>query len=659
MEIMMNNLTKKFLSQICLFALSFLYACSPSEEEINATQSQVADDLSHTQTASVPTYTLTPSPTLTVTPSPTPTPTTTPTPTPIPEPDPKAMIHWEELELPPGFLSISPDAIGIGEGDTAVSRQLGDGTVVTYTIEGGFVFADEWPEGMYGYTALFPTDSDKEFYDEGILNIVNDMKSLVIYGLQSFDFSELKDIPNASGIGDLSAGAEITYTKMGKTYRFYYVKFRIDDIGGSVFLRHEASEAPVIRVSDLARIYAQSILNPMHTCKLTSASPVENESWPTYNIRAEGFYPGETRAIALAGDVLINGEKQSVVTALMGLEGQSANNRGRITERVAFQSIEGEDIIPPSEIEIKILGYHSGCLIIDELTWPSTTQGSIPDPLSTPIGSPSLGEQGNPIVWGIVPETDVNVMVPAMEQAAEIITERTGIVVETLLLDNYSQLVNRLCSGEVHFGALSVFSYLLAVDRGCAQGALTAEMRGDTSYLGQILVHRNSGISSVADLAGVVFCRTSPESMSSWIIPSLMMRTAGLDPENDLVEIVDTVSSDDVISAIYNGECDAGATYVDARIPAQGEFPDVLDVVHVLTETIQIPFSSITFSPDVPADIRIDLKHILENLEVINAGQILDDLYGWEGIQESDDALYAPLRRLIDASGVDIESFMP
>lgn len=652
----MKNLTSKSLSLICLFTLSFLFACSPSEEEIKATQSQVADELSRTQTASVPTNTPTPSSTLTVTPSSTP--TTTPTPTPIPEPDPKAMIHWEELKLPPGFLSISPSAIGIGEGDLAISRQLGDGTVVTYTIEGSFVFADEWPEGIYGYTALFPSDSDKEFLDGTMLNIVNDMKEFVIYGFQTFDFSEPKDIPDASGIGDRSAGAEITYSKMGKTYRFCYVRFRVGDIGGNVFLRHEASEDPVIRVSDLARIYAQSILNPVESCKLLSASPLANEIWPSYDIHAEGFYPGETRAVILTGDVLIDGETQSAVSALMGLEGQSANYQGRIEERVSFQSVEGGNVIPPSEVEIKILGYHSGCLIVDELPWHTTTQGSTPDPLSTPIGSAPLGEQGNPIVWAIVPETDINVMVPAMEQAVEIITERTGIVIETLVLDNYSQLINRLCSGEIHFGALSPFSYLLAVERGCAQGALTAEMQGDTSYHGQILVHQDSGISSVADLAGAVFCRTSPDSKSSWIVPSLMMRAAGIDPENDLVEIIDTVSSGDVISAIYNGDCDAGATYVDARIPAQSGYPDVLDVVHVLTGTIQIPFSSITFSPDIPADMQIDLKGVLEDLELFNAGQVLDDLYGWEGIRKTGDALYDPLRELIEASGVEVESLL-
>lgn len=46
-------------------------------------------------------------------------------------------------------------------------------------------------------------------------------------------------------------------------------------------------------------------------------------------------------------------------------------------------------------------------------------------------------------------------------------------------------------------------------------------------------------------------------------------------------------------------------------------------------------------------------------LEIFNAGQILNDLYGWARIFERADNLYDPLRELINASGVEIESLIP
>ena len=72
-------------------------------------------------------------------------------------------------------------------------------------------------------------------------------------------------------------------------------------------------------------------------------------------------------------------------------------------------------------------------------------------PSSTPTLTPTLpplGEEGNPIVWAIVPETDLNVFIPAVDQAADIMMERTGLIIDTQESENFSQIVDMLCSGE-------------------------------------------------------------------------------------------------------------------------------------------------------------------------------------------------------------------
>lgn len=263
-----------------------------------------------------------------------------------------------------------------------------------------------------------------------------------------------------------------------------------------------------------------------------------------------------------------------------------------------------------------------------------------------------------PWVWAIVPETNENVE-SSIAQVEDLIEERTGMVIETVVLEDYLQLVNGLCSGDYHFGVLPPFSYLLAVGNGCTQGSLIAKRYDSTSSISQILIHHESDISRVADLTGAVFCRTSSESMSSWIIPSLMMRAEGIDPEQDLAGIIDSGNPEEIISAIYNGDCDAGATYINSLIPLQDEYPDVLDVVTILAESIWIPNNSFTFSPDIPTEVRVELENVLRNLESINEGQVLNDLYGCEGFQETDDAFYDQMRMLINAAGVDIESLVP
>jgi phosphonate transport system substrate-binding protein len=294
---------------------------------------------------------------------------------------------------------------------------------------------------------------------------------------------------------------------------------------------------------------------------------------------------------------------------------------------------------------------------------PTATSEPTDKPTETPIPSmtptlPPLGEEGNPIVWAIYPETDLNVFIPAAEQAAKIMTDRTGLIVETKVVDNFPQIVDMLCSGEAQIGALNAFGYLLAQERGCTSIVLTAELFGGSAYQGQILVRSDSGITGIADLAGNTFCRRAVDSRSTWIIPRLMMLAAGIDPDNDFKEIIDTENIPNTISGIYNGTCDAGATYVDARIDHREEFPDIFNVIHVLAQTIQIPNNGVTFSPNLPNEIQEKLEDVFYYLEIFEGGNVLKDLYGWDGIFERGDYLYDPLREVINASGVELESLI-
>jgi len=279
-------------------------------------------------------------------------------------------------------------------------------------------------------------------------------------------------------------------------------------------------------------------------------------------------------------------------------------------------------------------------------------------PVTTPIPEPTPKSMGS-YVWVIVTDTSADVESDAAT-VTKIIEERTGKTIEIVILDDYSQLVNGFCSGEYHFGVLPPLYYLLAVGNGCTQGTLIAKINNSNTTISQILINHERDISSVADLPGAVFCRTSPESMSSWIIPSLMMQAEGMDPVRDLAEIVDSGSPDEIISAVYGGDCDAGATYFNARIPAQNRYPDVLEVVPVLADSMQFPNRTFTFWSGMPDEERITLETVLLELEQVDEGQVLNDLYDCDGFEKMDDSFYDSLRIFInDTAGVNIESLVP
>jgi phosphonate transport system substrate-binding protein len=259
---------------------------------------------------------------------------------------------------------------------------------------------------------------------------------------------------------------------------------------------------------------------------------------------------------------------------------------------------------------------------------------------------------------GILPWYNVDSFNESIEEALGIMKERTGFVVEAMVVDGRLQMVEKLCAGEVHLAVQSAFDYILANERGCAEIALIGSFWLDSVYLSQIMVHKDSGITRVADLAGVSFCRTTPESQSGWIVSSLMMRAAGLDPENDLGEIIDTVEHRNVPIGIYNNVCEAGASFVDVRDNLLEEYPDIRDVVTVLVQSPQIPHGMISFTPVLSAEMKTSFEEVFWYFSVHDGGRLLTDLYGWYHLFERENYIIDPLLELLEEAGVDIESII-
>lgn len=290
-----------------------------------------------------------------------------------------------------------------------------------------------------------------------------------------------------------------------------------------------------------------------------------------------------------------------------------------------------------------------------------TEEPTEPEVTEAPTEAPAsdLGTAENPIVFSFVPSGEADAVIASADAIAAALSEATGLVIEANVPTSFVGAIEAMCAGEAHIGALNTFSYVVAKERGCADVALASVRFGVPTYNGQIVANADAGIATIEDLAGKTFCRPDEFSTSGWIIPSISMRAAGVNPDTDLAEIVDAGGHPDVIRAVYNGDCDAGATFVDARTNVQEELADVTDKVIVVAESQSIPNDTISFSPDVPEEIRQQIvAALLAMTENEESMAMLNDLYSWEGLVEVDDSFYDEFRQLLEAAGVNVEDFI-
>jgi phosphonate transport system substrate-binding protein len=247
------------------------------------------------------------------------------------------------------------------------------------------------------------------------------------------------------------------------------------------------------------------------------------------------------------------------------------------------------------------------------------------------------------------------------ESVAELLHEETGLFFEIKVATEYAGAVEAMCAdpAEAHMSSLATFAYVMAADRGCAEAALLSVRYGSPTYNGQLLVRADSGITDISELGGKTFCRPDPLSTSGWVIPSIMLKGAGVDPDSGLAEVVDAGSHDAVAAGVYNGDCDVGATYVDARSRIEEDYPDVMEETVVIAVEPDIPNDGVQFQSAVPQETRDQIVDGLLAIAATEEGvEALNTAYQWEELIEADDSYYDAFRQILQAAGVSAEDLM-
>jgi phosphonate transport system substrate-binding protein len=271
---------------------------------------------------------------------------------------------------------------------------------------------------------------------------------------------------------------------------------------------------------------------------------------------------------------------------------------------------------------------------------------------------PELGTEENPLIWAVVPSGETERVITGFEDVAAMIEEDTGLVITPLVATEYAGVIEAMCSDppRAQIGSLATFAYILANEKECAEAELVSVRFGSATYNGQIYTRVDSGLNSAADLKGKTFCRPDPLSTSGWVIPSVTLRAAGINPDTDLADVVDTGSHDAAVAAVYNGDCDAGASYVDARSRIEEDYPDVMDVIQVIEISIDIPNDGVQYVPSLSREIRDQINESLLKMADTEAGaEALDLAYQWSSLEAQDDAFYDLFRQLLDAAGLSAE----
>lgn len=261
-----------------------------------------------------------------------------------------------------------------------------------------------------------------------------------------------------------------------------------------------------------------------------------------------------------------------------------------------------------------------------------------------------LGSEQNPIKFFFVPSVDVKVLDDNSKAVKEYLEKNTPYKFKIAIPPNFNTVVEAFGSKRADVAALNTFGYILAHEKYGAEARLTTVRNGEATYRAQFIAKANSKIKKIEDLEGKKIAFVDPVSTSGYILPLKYLRDRNIKPK----QTVFAMRHDNVVSMIYQGQVDAGATFYvspvgdeiqDARMLVKAQYPDVEQKIKIIQLTETIPNDPVVFRKDLPEEIKIKISHeLIEYAKTPSGKEHLQRLSGVTGLIPCNDRDYDKTR---------------
>jgi phosphonate transport system substrate-binding protein len=268
-----------------------------------------------------------------------------------------------------------------------------------------------------------------------------------------------------------------------------------------------------------------------------------------------------------------------------------------------------------------------------------------------------LGSADNPVKLFFVPSVDAKLITEKSELVKAYLEKNTPYKYQVSVPASYVAVVEAFGTARADVASLNTFGYILANEKYGVQALITVLRFGSETYQAQIIAKADSKINSLKDLSGKKFAYVDPASTSGYLLPAKLFKDSSVEPK----ETVFANKHDNVVTMVYQGQVDAGATFYsppeegkiqDARRLVLTQFPDVEKKIKIVQLTDPIPNDPIVFRKDLPEEMKNKIADALvAYVKTPEGKETFHAMYGVTDLARSTDAKYDGVREMLKALG--------
>lgn len=208
---------------------------------------------------------------------------------------------------------------------------------------------------------------------------------------------------------------------------------------------------------------------------------------------------------------------------------------------------------------------------------------------------------------------------------------------------NYEEFDKKLYSGRFDFAMPNPYQTINSLKHGYR---VFGKMADDNDFRGIILVRRDSGINTVADLKGKAVSYPAPTALAATMMPQYYLHTHGLDINRD-IENRYVGSQESSIINVLRGHVAAGATWPVPWKTFSKENPQLASQLEVKWQTEPLQNNGWVARKDLPPEVVNKFATLLFNLDRHQQGRDMLARIPVSRFEPANDDSYGPVRAFI------------
>ena len=261
-----------------------------------------------------------------------------------------------------------------------------------------------------------------------------------------------------------------------------------------------------------------------------------------------------------------------------------------------------------------------------------------------------LGTKENPVKLYFVPSVDAKIIETSGQQFKEWLEKNTPYKYEIGIPQSYIAVVEAFGSKRADVASINTFGYIEAYEKYGVEARLTVLRHGLATYQSQFITKSDSPIQSIKDLNGKDIAFVDPSSASGYLLPLKMLKDNNVVVDQEIF----AMSHDSVISRIYQGQVDAGATFYsppykgeiqDARRLVKTQYPDVEKKIKIIGLSEPILNDPIVFRKAMPEEMKkVIAEAFVKYISTTEGKDVFKKTYGVTDLQPATDKDYEAVR---------------